>query len=152
MVIVINKKGASKDAFKWLSISFAIVFLLCLITAFIFYQNSGNFVKSSITGQGTVIELQKSGKTYYPIVKFKSKTGKEFTFKAGVGTNPPAYQIGNNVNIIYSPEDPQKAQINSPLYFWFLPILFGGLGGIFGLLSFAFLIVWKIIQPKQVNN
>jgi hypothetical protein len=112
-----------------------------------FFQRRAQIGRSIIT-TGTVVELlpqRKSGDfllkksadgwklerkyLYRPVVRFKTETGRTIKFAAGVASRPMPFQVGEQVKVIYQPDNPKKAQINRPLYLWFTVsmLLFFGL-------------------------
>jgi hypothetical protein len=44
---------------------------------------------------------------------------------------PPAYHVGETVNVLYLESDPYDARIESFTSLWLLPMIFGGIGAIF---------------------
>ena len=65
------------------------------------------------------------------------RTGEEYTLVTKPGLHPIHYAyrpsppiIGQEVDILYDPEDPNNARINSFLDIWLGPIAVTGLGGI----------------------
>jgi hypothetical protein len=82
-----------------------------------------------------VTESGQRGYIYCPVVQFTTSSGLPFNFKSSVGANPAQYAIGQNVNIIYDPQNPSNAEINSNMSLWFVSgcsfamgLLFTGLG------------------------
>jgi hypothetical protein len=98
-----------------------------------------SFMKTAIPGQGVVIDLTqrsstKNGRTSYtysPVVKFTTKQGKITTFASATSSNPPAYIKGQQVEILYNPQNPQSAIINTWLDIWGGSTLVIGLSSIF---------------------
>ena len=75
------------------------------------------------------------GETYYPVVEFTANDGKRRTVQLSEGSFPPAYEIGDEVTVLYDPEHPLDARIKSfgsSALMWILP-------GITGILGIAFL-------------
>ena len=74
-------------------------------------QNEG------ITTTGTVVRLEESNSSeggccvYSPVIEFQAN-GQTFSFEGDNASYPPAYQVGEQVNVIYAPSDPGTAQIN----------------------------------------
>lgn len=85
-------------------------------------QNSGEMT------EGIVIRLDEQSDgdggccTYVPIVEFEAG-GQVRTIVGGTASDPPAYEIGERVPVIYDPSDPQTAQINKWTERWLFPIL-----------------------------
>jgi hypothetical protein len=82
-----------------------------------------SFLTTATPAQGTVIELLKNSatkpkqrETYYNyrlLVEFTTKQGKATKFESKASNNLPAYTEGEQVEILYNPESPQSAVINS---------------------------------------
>ena len=73
--------------------------------------------------QGTVTNMVRGS----PVVDYEVN-GKQFTFQSSVSSTPPAYFVGEKVRVLYRPDNPASAQINSFTDQWLLPIgfTFGG--------------------------
>jgi hypothetical protein len=77
--------------------------------------------------KGTVIDLEKNGSgkksTYMPKIEFITDTGQKVMYVYRSGSNPPAYSIGQRVNIIYSKDNPENFIIGSNSSFVFPIVL-----------------------------
>lgn len=98
-----------------------------------------NFVST----QGDVVAMvrgtgRSSGSTA-PEVRFIARDGRSYTVRGTVYSNPPAHKVGDRVDVQYDPANPADARINDFLNTWFLPLLLGGLGCLFGLIGVAML-------------
>lgn len=65
---------------------------------------------------------------YQPEVEFTLPTGEKKRFTDGIGSLPPDYETGEKVEVIYNPNDPRDAHINSWKRIWFAPVLFMAIG------------------------
>jgi hypothetical protein len=80
------------------------------------------------TTTGTVVDLNESSDpegsccTYSPVIEF-TVNGKPYIFTGDNATNPPAYQVGEEVEILYDPANPDTAQINKWTERWLMPII-----------------------------
>ncbi|MEH2117639.1 DUF3592 domain-containing protein [Nostoc sp.] len=92
------------------------------VTGIIIGLNTRSFVTSAIPAQGTIIDLVQRSSTdskgsssyvYYPVVKFTARSGESTVFEADTGSNPPEFTKGQQVEILYSPQKPDSARINS---------------------------------------
>ena len=72
---------------------------------------------------------------YYPVVKYTAADGQTVQFIGQVGSKPPAFRVGQKVEVLSNPEQPRSARINSFFELWFAPMIFTGLGGIFLLMG-----------------
>jgi hypothetical protein len=91
--------------------------------------------------QGEVVSLttdcDEDGCSYSPVVRFNMQNGKSITFESTYSSSPPAYDVGEEVTVIYSPEAPEKAQIKGGGKVF--RIVFTAVGGViitFGLVFF----------------
>jgi hypothetical protein len=90
---------------------------------------------------GTVVRIESksnpgsetSQTTYYSVVRFESASGREVTFRDGIGSNHPIDKRGEIVGVIYDPEDLERAIIDRGIWNWAIP---GGCG-LFGVLILA---------------
>ena len=89
------------------------------------------------------------GETYYPVVEFTAKDGKRREVQLSEGSFPPAYEVGDEVTVLYEPDHPLDARIRSfgsSALMWILP-------GITGILGIAFLgaviVVQKLMHPVE---
>lgn len=68
----------------------------------------------------------------YPVFQFvDQKTEEEITVLSSRGSYPPEYHVGQEVDILYDPENPHDAKIKSFSDIWGGPLILMGLGGIF---------------------
>jgi hypothetical protein len=104
------------------------------------YQKTRTFIATATTAEGTVIAVEKSriftakpnsGSSSHPIVRFTTEAGETIEFRSNVGSNPPTYRPGETVPILYPPENPQRATINSFPSLWLLTFIFTVVGGSF---------------------
>lgn len=107
------------------------------------FTSTQNFLDQSVSANGTVIDLglrySGNSRVYYPIIKFTDESGQEIEFRSSFGSNPPAYQVGEKVSILYIPDNPDQARISSFISLWFLTLLFLGMGTIFTGIGLIFL-------------
>ena len=65
--------------------------------------------------QGEVIRLAErcdsDGCTYAPVVSFVLRNGQTVTFESSYSSNPPSYEVGEQLTVLYPREAPEKAQI-----------------------------------------
>ena len=90
--------------------------------------------------KGEVIDLDKrsnsDGTTFAPIVRFDTNEGQTITHISLSGSNPPMYQRGDQVEIIYDPANPDlNVMINEGWWNWLLTGILGGFSLIFLLIA-----------------
>ncbi|MFF7656746.1 DUF3592 domain-containing protein [Streptomyces sp. NPDC007983] len=120
-------------------IAFGAVFL---VIGLIFAGVSVSFLTDAKRAQGTVVALewrndssgasrkatQSNKPAAYPVVEFTSADGTSRTFRSSTGSNPPSYDEGERVEVLYRADSPGDARINGFVSLWLLPLVFGGLG------------------------
>lgn len=74
---------------------------------------------------GTVVDLSHNGKSYRPVVEFVLPESAPVRFTSWVGSNPPAFDVGEQVRVRYNPDNPQDAVIDTYWQIWFVPTLIG---------------------------
>jgi hypothetical protein len=139
-------KEARMDAVKWVGISFAIAGLAMLAGAGATYMSSRNFLNISSAAEGVVTDLvlshsssSRSG-VYHPKVSFQTEAGENIEFNSSFGSNPPSYNKGDRVKVLYDPANPNHASINSFFSLWFAPLLLSGMGILFAGIGSALLV------------
>jgi hypothetical protein len=90
------------------------------------------FLAGAESVPGTVVGLrpQRSdrGTTYAPVVEFQPASGPLRTFKESTSSNPPAYRLGEAVEVLYDPADPADARLRGLFSLWGGPLILGGIG------------------------
>ncbi|QND54659.1 DUF3592 domain-containing protein (plasmid) [Phyllobacterium sp. 628] len=75
-------------------------------------------------GDGSVV--------YKPVVEFNTPAGERIEFQSSVGSNPPAFETNEVVQVLYEPANPRSAEINSFWSLWLGPVITTGLFLVFG--------------------
>lgn len=118
-------------------------FLLAAIAAFIFIRTR-LFIGRSQEVKGTVIRMVYSsssdGGGYSPVFRFKTIEGTSVEVVDNLQTNPPQFKEGQEVDVLYDPQNPQNARIKKWMNLYFVPLLLGGLGMIFGGIGIVLLV------------
>jgi hypothetical protein len=78
--------------------------------------------------RGTVFALSGTVRGFAPVVQFTLPSGGTTLFTAGVESNPPAYQVGEQVPMVYPPDEPEHALIDSFWQVWFYAAVFALIG------------------------
>src|SRR5688500_16944443 len=77
---------------------------------------------------GTVIALQRSGRnSARPVIGY-TVDDRKHEMVSEVWQSPPAYDVGDEVELLYFPDSPGDARIDSFIESWFVPMMFGGFG------------------------
>ena len=117
------------------------------------YISDLDLVENGARAQGTVVGMDRrydsdSGSTYRPIVEYRDEGGTQHRFVSSVGSSPPAFDRGEQVEVIYDPWSPEDAIIDSFTTRYLLPLAFGGFGLVFGGIGGGMLF-W-VIRRKRI--
>lgn len=84
-----------------------------------FYARTSSFLARTVTAEGTVVELLPQegtdGTMYQTVFEYRDASGIVHRQTPAWSSNPPAYAIGQAVEVVYDPNDPANGKINS---FW----------------------------------
>lgn len=120
--------GVSRLQIGCLTIFFNLFFAgFCLWGAYAAYT-SWQLQTNGVITPGTVVRLNEQSDaeggccTYVPVIDFKVND-QIYTFEGDNASDPPAYDVGEQVNVRYDPTNPNKAQIDSFFERWIFPII-----------------------------
>jgi len=140
--------GCVGGGFKLISIFFfAVSFLLLGGAGLTYYYEEESIEKSDLT-KGKVISLEPNNdndgtETYAPVVSYVWN-GQERTYRSTMYSYPPAYEVGEEVELFVNREDPEKVYINSFADRWLMVTILGGIGSFF----LIFAIILSVVSRK----
>ncbi|MFG2651965.1 DUF3592 domain-containing protein [Streptomyces sp. NPDC048436] len=131
-----------RAARRWVTLGLIAFGSLFLIIGLILAGLSVSFLADAERAPGTVVALewrndhsgtsrkrqQSDGPVAYPVVEFTSKDGAPRSFRGSMGSDPPSYERGERVEVLYRADSPGDARINGFASLWLLPLIFGGVG------------------------
>ena len=138
MQVQVRGRGAR----RWITFGVIAFGALFLAIGLILAGQSASLLSDAKRARGTVVSVEwrtehsssfhknrsSDKRVAYPVVEFTSADGTRRTFRASVGSNPPSYETGERVEVLYRADSPQDARINGFASLWLLPLVFGGLG------------------------
>lgn len=90
------------------------------------------FVGRALRARGRVVDHEEKrdsdGSTFASVFTFADAAGEEHTVTSSWSSNPKAHRIGAPVEVIYLPEQPEKAQIYSLTTLYLLPAILSATG------------------------
>lgn len=117
---------------------FLIVGLGLMGLSFYLYQDTRAFLSEAATAQGEIIDFEvredrtnndgRVDSSYHPVIRFDTQEGSEITFTSSSGSGSPSYDIGEKVEVLYSPSEPRSAKINGFFSLWGGALISGLLG------------------------
>src|SRR5258707_14944996 len=90
--------------------------ILLAIAAFLVVREQ-SFLGRALQATGTIADLQYSpdtdnnGGSYCPVVDFTTKSGKRVEYDSNVCSDPPGYQVGQQVKVYYDPDNSNDVQL-----------------------------------------
>lgn len=132
-----------------IGVVFSLVGSLLVVIGLFILARTRVFISKSREVKGTVIRMVSSfgsegGTVYAPVFKFTTLQGQVVEVEEKVFSNPPEFTQGQVVDILYDPENPSRARVKKWFNLYFVPILLGGLGIIFGGIGVVMLVVTVI--------
>lgn len=131
------------------------VAVLNLTISLSIYFHERHFVQSASRTVGTVTKMierpgHDSSTVYSPVYTFQDAQGKQHEIYSSSGTYPPAYKVGDNVTVLYPPDNPDKAETDSFLDKWLSAALFGIFGFIALIFGIGLFLVVALITRYEV--
>ena len=134
---------------------FLVIGVGMLIGSFFLYKSTQEFLVGARSAEGEVIDLVRSrsndSTTYKPVVKFKTQEGMWIEITSSAGSNPPSYTRGETVEVLYHESFPEKGKINSFFSLWGALTIFAGLGAVFFLFGFIF-VMSDYRKTQKINQ
>lgn len=118
---------------------FLIVGIAMLFFAYNLYASTQQFLKVSVKAVGVVVEMKSEYDSdddlmYRPVIRYKDRTGVEHTFTSSTSSNPPSYEVGDRVELLYDQQKPEQPRINTWIDLYIGVLVLGILGGLFVLI------------------
>jgi hypothetical protein len=129
---------------KYLVLLFPGAGVLLLLVALLFWLRTRRFVAEALRAQGAVVGFEEShdegSTTYAPVVSFTAQSGVAVQFTDNVYSRPRAYDVGQQVEVLYHYQNPRRARLASPFRLYFVPGLLGGIG--FTFMTVGMIVFW----------
>ncbi len=118
---------------------FTVLGIGMLAGALFMIQDTRSFIAGASRAPGTVIDLEESessdSTTYRAVVRFLDARGAKIEFASSTSSDPPAYSVGEAVEVFYDPAAPQEAKINGFFDLWGGATILGSMGVVFFLVG-----------------
>jgi hypothetical protein len=125
-----NRGDAPAGAWIGLSAGFLVGSVFATIGGWWLYDDL-TFSDGAVTTRGTVIELVRGGKDgARPKVQYAADDGSVHEIVGSVSSSPPAFDVGEEVTVLYRPEDPAGGRIDSFVERRLFPVIFGGIAAV----------------------
>jgi len=134
--------------------SFCLAGPLLLILALVTAAQRAELVTSGLHAEATVIGARQSGSTrvtYAPVFQFVANDGRTYTVNSDLYGKESAVRYGSQVQVLYSPQDPQSARIDDFATLWTLPLVLGVVGAGFSTVPAIMLVAWMRRRASQIE-
>jgi hypothetical protein len=133
---------------------------VAVCAALFFAAGMSGRLKDAKVAQGRVVRMvaghakpgtnQRAGSA--PVVEF-DVDGRTHEVQGKVFTHPPAFTVGDVVNVMYPPNNPADGVIDSFAERWFMPLAFGCVGGIFLIVGLVLILkfIWRRAAAASVT-
>jgi hypothetical protein len=104
------------------------------------------FLHSAATAEGAIIALRetptagRTRKSSFPIFQFKAANGESITVTSNIAESAASWQLGGPVRVLYQPDRPENAHIDSFAQLWMLQVVVGVVGAAFSTIPVLILI------------
>jgi hypothetical protein len=135
-----NHPDSIKRYTKVMGIILLIGAAIPLVIGIVLTIRTYGFTSSAERTQGEVVAMEGTD-AKAPVVSFKDRRGIEHQIISSVASSPPSFAVGETVEVLYDPANPDEARIDSFFQLWFgafLGLVMGG-GALFLTLIFIFL-------------
>jgi hypothetical protein len=112
-----------------------------ILIAITLYCNEWRFVRSAQHTIGTITMMESKfdsdrDEHFFPHFTFSKSDGTVVEVESSAGSNPPAFEVGEQVPILYQVNDPHNARIATTFQTHAFSILFGIVGVVFVIFGF----------------
>ena len=112
------------------------------------FEKSAKVVKATMTAYQSYESRDDNGNTttmFTPVFEYEFK-GKAYTHVSTTSSSSKDYEIGEKIDVLVNPDDPQDVLINSFMGKWFLPLLLGIMGALFTGIGY---LVYALLGKKE---
>ena len=133
-----------------IGIVFSLVGLLLTAIGVFIWIRTRIFLSTAQEVKGTVVRMvyshsSEGGGGYSPVYQFRTIEGQTIEAGDSMSSNPPMFHEGQIIDVLYDPKNPQKARIKKWMSLYFVSVLLGGMGLIFGGVGVV-LLIFEVIE------
>ncbi|MFE4104742.1 DUF3592 domain-containing protein [Almyronema epifaneia] len=144
----------------WIFLPIALLLIALAVTFGIYTRRA---IAREVSAPGEVVDLiaqesfdrdRRRVTYYFPVVEFYSADAKLHRVQLASGSSPPSHEVGEAVTVLYNPQKPLQARIqsfSSTLLMWLTPALLGFMGTIFFILAVALRLAFRT-SPSPTSS
>jgi hypothetical protein len=137
--VVVRKDSKFKIVVRWIGRLMVALGAVTFLVGVGFAIETATFVLRAKHAAAIILRLDErendDGVQYTPVFTFTASDGKQYTVRAIVASDPPAFEVGESADILYVPSKPSGARIASWWQLWFVSLVLGILAVIHGFLG-----------------
>ena len=160
-------RSSNSQTLKIPGITFGSIGIVFLIATSILAMQTRSFLEIGETTAGTVIDIvqrtssssetERTRTFYYPIIEFQARDGETIQFESRLGSNPPAFNRGENLTVIYDREATYRDRIKSATIYsfwnlWFIPVTAGAIGSFFTITGMLLLYISRRSRKPRLQK
>ena len=144
-----KKRSSLKGCIQLACVLLVLPGIILATTGIVWWQSIDRWARRAAHAEGIVVALVGGNGSSSPIVEYSDAQGQQHRYQSTISTNPPAYSVGDIVQILYERDRPASAAINHWLFLYFFPIFLGGfavvnfvcVGGLYVIAMLVFMLV-----------
>ena len=144
MTLQVPSATRKVSQFRTVILWFGRIFLgsgaVCLVVGAGFAIETTAFVLRATHTSATIMRFEEQTNddgdvNYAPVFTYTASDRKQYTVRSIVATNPPGFEIGESIKVLYLPSNPAGARISSFWQLWFVTFSLGVTGIALGLIG-----------------
>ena len=123
-----------------ISVLFTVIGMILILIAVFLAVYSMRLRAISLRTSGTIVRMvqrkdEEDGSiSNFPVVGYQVED-KAYEIQGSVSSSVPVYSVGQRITVLYPPNHPEQGRIDTFLEQWFVPLLVGFIGIVFGLIG-----------------
>lgn len=120
----LQRGGGTKTA-SMIGLVFGLIGAAMLSVIIYLYISHQNFLQRAVPAIGVVVSSP-----HQPVIDYEYN-GEMYSYYSSVSSNPPSYEMGEQVEVFVNPDNPNDVIVNTFTERWFVITLVGGMGLLF---------------------
>ena len=120
-----KNKSSLKGCIELVCVLLLVPGILLAIAGIGWWKYTGRWATRAAQAEGTVTELVENNGLFSPVIEYTDHLERQHQYRSTTSTNPPAYSVGDKVEILYERSHPDTAAINHWLHLYLFPLIFG---------------------------
>ncbi len=148
---------------RQLAIGWGVALVFCaggvalVVWGFSRYADSREFVAGAQSAPGKVVgfkvhegtELGSRDDIHYAMVQYRTADGRDIEFQGPSKDGLVKLKSGDDVRVLYYPDDPKNARVDSFMGLWFVPTILWAVGG--GAIAIPLLTMWQATKEGNAH-